>query len=258
MNTNNVLRFIKTVQKGLIKHGPEILTGAGIVGSVATTILAVKATPAAMKCIENAEEEKGDKLTKVETVKAAWKPYIPAIVTGTMSIGCLVGASNANARRNAALMSAYQISTAALSEYKDTVVETIGEEKAKEVRDKIVEKKADKSKADKPTTVIIGMDDDVIFKEPFTNIEFRSTKNKLDSIQNDLNGRMIDGMEMYMSLNELLDEFGLDHHPIGDDIGWTVHDRIDYTYELGETKSGKPCFEIAYLQPPFHDFRKLL
>ena len=40
----------------------------------------VKATPKALSLLEQAKEEKGEELTKLETVKIAGPAYIPSIV----------------------------------------------------------------------------------------------------------------------------------------------------------------------------------
>ena len=104
MNKPNLSKWVKSVKSNVGKHSPEILTGLGIVGMVTTTILAVKATPRALDLIAQAEDEKfdnghGSKLTSIEVVKVAWEPYIPATITGTVSIACLIGASSVNARK---------------------------------------------------------------------------------------------------------------------------------------------------------------
>ena len=78
MNKESVTKALRQVKTVLSDHSPEILTGIGIAGMITTTVLAVKATPKALMLIEDAKEEKKDKLTVTETVKAAWKPYIPA------------------------------------------------------------------------------------------------------------------------------------------------------------------------------------
>ena len=131
----NISAIMKSAQVWMSKHSPEILTGLGIAGMVTTTVLAVRATPKAIQLIEKKKEELDlkpeDKLTVVETVKATWKPYIPAAVTGTASVACLVGASSVNLRRNAALAAAYHLSETALTEYREQVIETIGKNKEK-------------------------------------------------------------------------------------------------------------------------------
>ena len=141
MKKADVLKLLTNIQKGLKKHSPEILTAVGIVGMVTTTILAVKATPKAMELIDNKKEElelsPDESLKPIEVVKTAWKPYMPAVVTGVSSMACIIGASSIHVKRNAALMTAYQISNTALTEWKQKATESLGEEKVKEIRDKI-------------------------------------------------------------------------------------------------------------------------
>ena len=58
----------KIVQKAQVfvkRNSSTILTALGGAGLVATTVMAVKATPKAMELIKQAEEEKGDKLTRL-------------------------------------------------------------------------------------------------------------------------------------------------------------------------------------------------
>lgn len=257
MKTQIVTKWFKTVQEGVVKHSPEILTGLGVAGMVTTTFLAVKATPKAVRLIEEAKRvERKDKLTPVETVKVAWKPYIPATITMAMSIGCVIGASSVNARRNAALATAYQLSTTALNEYKDKVVETIGEDKAKEIREKIVEEKTEKISSTRQTYNYSPYEK-VLILEPISNQYFMSSKTEVLDAKNEMNGRMIDGREYCISLNEFLDELDLNHSIIGNDIGWNVDHRLDLTFDDWHTDNDKPCFRIAYLQPPEHGYRDL-
>jgi len=97
---------IKNVKSALSKHSPEILTGIGIIGMITTTVMAVRATPKALILIDEKKKEEGSEaLTPIETVKTAWKCYIPAAVIGTASTFCLIGASAVNAKRSAVLAS---------------------------------------------------------------------------------------------------------------------------------------------------------
>ena len=141
MNKPNMTALFKDIRMAVSKHSPEILTGLGIAGMITTTVLAVKATPKVLDIIEDKKKELGldqsENLRPVEVVKAAWKPYIPAVITGVTSVACLIGANSVNVRRNAALATAYNLSTTAPAEYKDKVIETNGEKKHKTVRDKV-------------------------------------------------------------------------------------------------------------------------
>ena len=237
------------------KHSPEILTGLGIAGMVTTTVLAVKATPKAMRLLEEKKEQEHKKeLTPMEAVKTAWKPYVPAAVTGVVSIGCLVGSTHVSARRNAALAAAYQLSTATLNEFKEKMVETVGEETAKEVRDKIAQDKKDKVEKVSPTIIIAG-DDDILIYEPISNQEFKSTTNKVEKVAIELNKRLTIGSEHSISLNEFLYELGLKDSPIGKDIGWSADKLIDITFDVEWNDRGKPHVKIEYLTPPERGYR---
>ena len=119
---NGLTRIVRGAQK----HAPEILTALGITGFVTTVVLAVDATPKALKAIE---EEHPEGATKVEAVKSAAKYYIPAGLTGIASTACIIGANRVSARRNAALTAAYTLATEFAKDYKDAVIEQIGEEK---------------------------------------------------------------------------------------------------------------------------------
>lgn len=52
----------------LRNNSPTILTCIGAIGVVGTSVLAVRATPKALKLLEKATEEKGEDLTKMEVV----------------------------------------------------------------------------------------------------------------------------------------------------------------------------------------------
>ena len=253
MDKQKVTQFFKGIQKAASKKSPEILTGIGIAGMITTTVLAVKATPKALELIESAKESKkedsDDKpgLNAVEVVKVAWKPYIPAAVTGVVSVACLIGASSVNARRNAALATAYQLSANALTEYKEKVVETIGEKKEKGIREKIAQDKVTQNPVSKSEVVITGAGD-VLFLEPVSMRYFTSDIEKVRKIINDINYRMTCGMEESISLSEFYDEIGLTHTSNSDEIGWNLYKdgqiRLDFHPTVAE--DGKPCLMLEY------------
>lgn len=54
--------------------------------------MAVRATPKAVKMLEEAESEKGEYLTKLEIIRAAGPIYIPSVLLGVSTIACIFGA----------------------------------------------------------------------------------------------------------------------------------------------------------------------
>lgn len=255
MNKESVTKALKQVKTVLSNHSPEILTGIGIAGMITTTVLAVKATPKALMLIEDAKEEKKDKLTVTETVKAAWKPYIPAVVTCAASTACLIGASSVSYRRNAALTAAYNLSTSALREYQDKVKEVVGEKKEQTIREKIAQDAVDENPPSTKEVFITGGGQTLCF-DKLSGRYFKSDRNRIDKAVNTLNFRMTGGMEMCISLNEFYDELGLSHlEPLGDSIGWNVNrGLITIDYDATLTDDDEPCMVIDHVIPPEYNY----
>lgn len=254
MNKMHVSKVIKNVEKAMTKHSPEILMGMGIAGMVTTTILAVKATPKAMRLMQAAEEEKEAALTKTEKIKTCWKCYIPAIVTGTLSMGCLIGARSVNNRRNAALATAYKLSEAALSEYREKVIETVGEKKEQIIREKVAEEKIKKQPVSKNEVFITQKGDTLCF-DSVSGRYFKSDIDKIKKAVNELNRRMLSAD--YISLNEFYYELGLDEISIGDELGWHIEKGfidIDFGSQLAD--DGTPCVVIDYRLAPQYDYTR--
>lgn len=262
MDKQNVTNFFKGLRANVSKHSPEILTGIGVVGMFTTVVLAVKATPKALELIEEKKEELNlepeDNLTAVETVQAAWKPYIPAVATGVFATGCLIAANSVHAKRYAGLATAYQISTQALNEYREKVVETIGERKERVVHDKIAEDRIKKNPPSSSTILTTDMGGNTLCYDLHSGRYFKSDIDRIKRARNDLNYRMTSGMEMCISLNEFYDAIGLGRTDIGDQLGWRIDEgQIDIHFGSFLTENDVPCVTVEYLNPPVYGYNKL-
>lgn len=257
MGKSNVKTFFRNVKMSASKHSPEILIGFGVAGFVTTTVLAVKATPKAMQLLDEAKKENGvDKLPPLEVVKVAWKPYIPAAVTGVVSIACVIGANSVNAKRNAALATAYQLSTAALNEYKDKVIETIGEKKEQSIREKISKDRIEKNPVSNNTVYVTG-DGDSLFLEPISKRYFKSDIERVRSVINTLNETMYNDPFGNISLSDFYDDIGLERTDISNDIGWNIENgSIKVEFHPAMSDNGKPCLALYYTTAPNWGFDK--
>src|SRR5450756_64940 len=116
----------RRIARSIGMNSPTILSGMAVAGVVGTVVLAVKATPKATVSVSEAEisknvwtEAQADAhtkgipvddyvpLTSKEIVQATWKLYLPAAISGTATIACIIGANQIGLRRNAALLGAY-------------------------------------------------------------------------------------------------------------------------------------------------------
>ena len=255
MSKIQMANFVNNVKFVVAKHSPEILTGIGIAGMVTTTVLAVKATPKALRICKIVKEEK-EEPKKLDYVKACWKCYIPAAVTCVASTACLIGASSVNLKRNAALATAYQISQTALTEYREKVIETVGEETEKVVREKVAEEKVKNTPAPKNEVIMIGTEDFYCL-DSISGRYFQSNENKIKKVENMINNRLLN--EMYISLNEFYSELGLPHTSVGDDIGWNIDNgMVEIFISTIKDDKGRPCLVLDYNIEPKYDFSKLM
>ena len=240
-NMTTIVRSIKTT---MVKRSPEILTGIGIAGMITTTVLAVKATPKAYLIIEDERSVKDDDLTPLDVVKCTWKCYIPATLTCAASVACLIGASSVNLKRNAALATAYQLSTTALNEYKNKVVEVIGEKRANDIREKIADDKIKNNPVGGSQVIVTGGGDSLCY-DCLGGRYFKSSMDKIKKAENEINRLML--RDMYVSLNEFYDELGLEHTKLGDELGWNMDDGlIEFSFSSHLAEDGTPCLVILY------------
>ena len=269
----NLEKIFRPIAKQVSKYGPEIAVGVGIAGMITTTILAVKATPKSLRLIEAEKKRRNheikeeakesgkdtvgliDRLSILDTVKVAWKPYIPAMISGALSIGCIVGASTVHVKRNAALATAYQLAANTLSDYKEKVIETIGEEKEREVQKKVDAKKVERINSTEPSFVRKGKP---LCIEPISGRPFEMDLEDVKAAINRLNYRLTGGMEECISLSERYDEIGLKHTDVSDYMGWNIYSDglITVTEVPSSTDDGELCWVLEYAVLPHYKYEK--
>lgn len=255
MDKSNITNIIKGIKASISRHSPEILTGIGIAGMVTTTILAVKATPKAIKLIEAEKRAKHiDALSPVDTVKTVWKCYIPAAMTGVSSIACLIGSNAINAKRNAALTTVYTLSEMARNEYKEKVIETIGEKKERTIKEKVDAERVKKDPVSKKEVIITEKGTTLCYDHVFGRY-FKSDIDIINRAMNKINREIV--INMYASLNDFYAELGLSPVEMGYDLGWNIDDgtiEIEPSSQLAD--DGTPCLVIDYSVSPKYNYSR--
>ena len=256
MSKVKIGNLIRNVRAGFTKRSPEILLGIGIASGITTTILAVKATPKAIRLIEQAETEKEKPLTTKETIKEVWKCYIPAAISGAASVACLIGGHSINAKRNAVLATAYKLSETALMEYKNVVMDDFGEEKAKELSEKVMQRRIDNDPVTNREVLITGTGTQLCY-DGISGRYFESDLNSIKAAVNKMNETMIHSM--YASLNDFYYEIGLSNTELGDMLGWNLDDGLlEIGYGSMIANDGRPCITLDYTIAPRYDFANLM
>lgn len=241
------------------KNAPTILTCIGAAGVVATTVMAVKETPKALSLLEDAEEEKGEELTKWEKVKIAGSVYIPSIITGAATIVCIFGSNVISKRQQATLTTAYALLDNSYKEYKKKVDEVYGEDAGKNIRGEIAK--------DKYTGDCKLIDDDKeLFYDFYSGRYFESTKEAVMWAQYETNRAMF--VNGAVSLNEYYFFLGLEKKPEYELLGWSCgqieemywHPWIEFNHEEitideeSEYSEGIECTIIYLPMEPFMNY----
>ena len=244
--------------KAMERHSAEIFLGVGIVGIGTSLILAVKATPKAMELIEQKkEEEKAEKLTVVDTVKATWKCYIPTAVTTVATVMCLMKSKSEHTKRTAALATAYEFSRTALEQYKDKVVEVIGEQKANEVKEEVAKETVEKAVNQNKSSVIMmnNNSDDVWCVDSLSGQLFLSSIDKINKAENEINYTLLN--EGYTSLNTFYSLLGMEATRLGSELGWNIdYGKLEVSYAT-QINDDKPCLVIEYNILPRYEYWKM-
>ena len=253
MNTKNISVFMKGVRTTLTKYSPEVLTGIGIAGMVTTTVLAVRATPKAIRLLDEKKKELDtDKLTVAETIKTTWKCYIPPVVTGITSAACLVGASSVNFKRNAALATACTLSETALSEYRDKVTEIVGEKKEQTIRDAVAKERVENHPVENSTIIHTGTGKTKCL-DYLTDRYFESDIDAIRKAENGINSQLLD--EGHVSLNDFYYQLGLDSAGVGDALGWSYNRTGLIKLSLSsQLSNGTPVMVVDFQVSPYYEY----
>ena len=247
----------------LQKHTPTILTATGIVGVVATTVLASKATlklepiidemdeslavakNVRVEAPENYSERDYTKdLTRAYTtaVVKVGKLYAPAISLGVLSISCLISSHGIMQKRNVALAAAYKTVEEGFSAYRQRVIEKFGEEKDQEIRIqsmKTLEVEEKDPKTGKTTTTKVFDPNRVSDYARF----FDESNPNWRRADDQLNFFFVKQAQTYMNnllqarghvfLNEAYDALGIPRTQAGAVVGWVISKDGDNFVDFG-------------------------
>lgn len=236
------------------QHSPGILFGAGLVGFVATTVAAVRATMKVDEIIQDHEDYVA-KIQIARTEKAAFyteedyteedykkdmtllyikssvkliRLYGPTVILGVTSIACLTRSHHILNERYAGMTAAYAALSKGFDQYRARVREELGEEKDREFRygseeKTIIEQKAN-GRVVKKQVKRVGPDGASIYAR------FFDPTNQHWSPEGDYNVMFLRQTMKFMSqklasrghlfLNEVYDALGMPRTKAGAVVGW--------------------------------------
>ena len=154
---DTITKTFGKIKFGAIKYSPEILVVAGVVGVVASAVIACKATTKLddileqtktdvdkiHECVDRTDlaepyteddSKKDLAIVYIQTGVKLVKLYAPAVILGALSITSIIGSHYILKKRNVALAAAYATVDKGFKEYRKRVAEKIGDEAEKELR----------------------------------------------------------------------------------------------------------------------------
>lgn len=251
MNVAPITRFTSRSAARIKKNSPKILFYAGIVGTVATTVLASRATLRAVPVVERFKEERGeldsfyldkkvdqdvyDNTVRRQYTEAAvdlTKLYGPTVLVGVGSLVALTKSHQQLTTRNTALTMAYTGLFKTFDSYRNRVREELGEERDLQFLHGTVQQEIEYKDKNGRTRIksITALDPSSAaalsyyydencpswFKDPGYN------QNTLDGLQEWAN--IVLQKQGHLFLNEVYDMLKIPHTREGNILGWVFED----------------------------------
>lgn len=248
----------------LKKHSPTILVVTGVVGVVASTVLACKATTKLEsilkesnehvekihECMNNKEliesgeytEKDGKKdltIVYTQTAMKLVKLYAPAVITGALSIASIVASHSILNKRNVAISAAYAMVDKSFKEYRENVKKRFGDKadfellhnvKAEKIETVEVDENGNTKKEEKEIYVAEGKLTGyspyaVVFDESNPNWQRDAEYNKMFLVSAER--YMNDRLKRvgYVFLNDVYDYIGHPKTKAGQVVGWVYDEK---------------------------------
>lgn len=250
-----MMRLYNNTKNGVQKHSPEILAGVGVVGTVASAVMACKATLKLDDILAESKETR-DKIKEVaenpryekeyspedakkdltvnytQTAVKIAKLYAPAVILGSASLGCLLASNDILRKRNAALSAAYMTVDKSFKEYRSRVAERFGEEVEKEIRYNIKAKDIATVVTNEDGTETVVVEEGKVMDHNLYSDYARFFDEFSPNWQNDpeYNLMFLKAQQQYANdllrakgrlfLNEVYDLLGLERSKAGQVVGW--------------------------------------
>ena len=242
---------VPKIQKLLADNSPVILTAIGVTGTITTAFLTGKASFRAAEIIAAEQGELDYVLPSREKLDLVWKLYIPPVSTGAFTLVCIVGANRIGTRRAAAIAAAYSLTDQAFAEYRDKVVQKIGEGKERAVRDELAQ---DRVTNNPSGNLVVIQSGDVLCYEAYTGRYFTSNMENLRGAMNDINATVLH--HGYASLSDFYQCVGLPSTASSDDMGWRDDKLLELQFSTVLSTDNRPCISFEYRVEPIRDFYK--
>jgi hypothetical protein len=248
-------------QRFMKDNATTILTGTGVVGTVATAVLTAKASFAACEKLILEEtnyavehDGHGGFNTK-DKIKVVWPLYIPPVAVGSATVASIVLANRMSAQRAAALAAAYGLAESRLQEYRGKVLEKVTGPKGIAIDDEVAQDRVNRNPPEGQVIILAG--GEVLCYDMYTDRYFRSTVEAIRKAENDINGELFH--HQYASLSSFYEKVGLPPTSFSDEVGWNqaTTGPVELRFSTVKSPDEKPCIAFDFIVPPRPDYSQL-
>lgn len=252
----SITSLARRAGKVTANNAPAILTAIGVTGAITTAVLAGKASFKAADVLRDHILEKKEAAGEDERVfvehkeifELTWKLYVPAVGTAALTVAAIVMSNRISTRRAAALASAYTASQEFFKEYKKAVVDKIGKEKEKEVREDVARKAIEKNP---PVILQTDKSGKCWIHDVYSEQMILSSPIDLDRAVNEINFQIINNG--FATLSDFYNELGATHGNFAREIGWTSPNKLEL--DIGSTRDpdGMPVLTLDFRTQPVRE-----
>ena len=242
----NLSKLIRLGAGKAVKHSPKILTALSVMGVISTAKLASDAGAKSSVVIVDLRNQNPE-ITKKELVKAVLPVYIPTILMGGATIGCMIGATTVASRRNAVLASLYSATELALKNYQEKAFALDEGKTDKRVRDAVAKELVESHPVHTSEVIVTGKGKSLCY-DALSGRYFESDIDTIKRAAIRINRAII--YEMWITLNQFYDELRLPPVKLGDRVGWTVDNMMELKFSSQIASDGRPCIVVDYYAEP--------
>jgi Family of unknown function (DUF6353) len=256
----------KRIQEFVSENSATLLTAGGVVGTVATAVLAGRAGfkaatiihSQALQIVPDEDRTVGKDfaglpdLTLGEKLKLTGLHFVPPVITGSATVASIIMANRMSAQRAAALAAAYGLTQKQFDEYRAKVAEKLTGPKNQQITDELAQDDVDRTPGATNLVVISG-DEVLCFDRP-TGRYFKSTMEKLNSAVHSTNEEIIN--HGYAAASYFYSELELPDTTWSDNVGWNLDNTLKLDITTTQAEDGRPCLAINFARFPVEDFHR--
>lgn len=260
MKEKVVAAMLKLATKTKV-NAPVIFAGAAIVGVGITIFETVRATKLAVDDLRQAcrdleidEDDWKDGMTFQTKARLTWKRFIPVVLSGGLTIGCIFAGQYISIKRTATVAALYAAAEDKLKQYQEAAAETVGEKKANEIRTNMHQKQVNDTWVEDDKDVVITEGGHHLIMDAYSGRYFRGDMEHIRQAEAKFALEMTHSM--FQSFEDWCYQVGVPTRKGDSQVGWNLDKPMEITFDATVAGNGEPCIVMDYCAGPYPNFER--